>query len=830
MITATSQTPMLRSLNILPLVALAMMVHVSGPGVMNAQNAPQAIPVEDDERPVPKAIPVGGGENPPALPARPKGPDEDLFDYASLAYDRGEWSMASQSYGQYLQTYPSGRHVPASLYRIGECYMKLDQLKVAETYYEEVVNRYPNSEGAPAAAYRLGAIRFNARDFDQSARLFALCESKGALPQVRLAASFNKARAYQMLGDTQKQSAALNAVLAVKTDNPYREATLLSLGTLYLAEDKKTEALPLFTELIQSSKDNAIVAEAAVKAAVLHAELGRPEEAVPLFERALKLPETSAANRGIALVGVVQALFAKGDYDGVINNYNANASVLPEGDTRPKMLLMVGNAFRMKKSYARAVETYLMVEQGSAGTEAAFEAGYWKLYCFYLLDDKDLAEFATAFITKNAESHADHEFLNLARLIRADHYFNRQKYADATASFADVKIEKLPAKLQPGTLFNKAWALAESAGAQDAILAFTQFINENRGHEFIARALARRGLAYREVKDTLNAMTDFKKVAEEHPNSEAAELAYLQMGLIASEQRDFKATIAAFDLLLNKFPRSPAAAQSWFGIGRAHYSLQQWDEAVKALTKAIDTDRKTYLDQASQMIIQAQYVQQNVEALSKSIDDYRRANAASSIPPNVLTWLGLTYYNKKNYPRAAQYLSIAATPDAPENTDPRVWSYLGMAFLETMDYESSVKATDHFLKVTQDGAPKARGLLTKGRALLGLGKFDEAEAVVQEGLAFAKDGKPQALLLILQGDILMALADKLAASGQGADAGSKYTAAAGKYMIPAQFFDDDEITPESLDKAAVALEKSGQAVKAGEFRKLLKDKYPSHSR
>jgi tetratricopeptide (TPR) repeat protein len=484
----------------------------------------------------------------------------------------------------------------------------------------------------------------------------------------------------------------------------------------------------------------------------------------------------------------------------------------------------------MKKSYARAVETYLMVEQGSAGTEAAFEAGYWKLYCFYLLDDKDLAGFATAFITKYTESHADHELLNLARLIRADHYFNRQQHADAAASFAEVKIEKLPAKLQPGTLFNKAWALAEAGRAQDAILAFTQFINENRGHELTARALARRGLAYREAKDTLNAMTDFKKVAEEHPNSEAAELAYLQMGLIASEQRDFKATIAAFDLLVNKFPRSPAAGQAWFGIGRAHYSLQQWDDAVKALTKAIDTDRKTYLDQASQMIIQAQYVQQNVEALSGAIDDYRRANAGGNIPPNVLTWLGLTYYNKKNYPRAAQYLAIAATPDAPENTDPRVWSYLGMAFLETKDYESSIKSTDYFLKVSPDGAPKARGLLTKGRALLGLGKFDEAEAVVQEGLAFAKDGKPQALLLILQGDILMALGDKLTASGQGGAAGSKYTAAAGKFMIPAQFFDDDEITPESLDKAAAALEKSGQAAKAGEFRKLLKERYPSFSR
>jgi tetratricopeptide (TPR) repeat protein len=221
-------------------------------------------------------------------------------------------------------------------------------------------------------------------------------------------------------------------------------------------------------------------------------------------------------------------------------------------------------------------------------------------------------------------------------------------------------------------------------------------------------------------------------------------------------------------------------------------------------------------------------VQQNVEGLSRSIDDYRRANANGSVPPNVLTWLGLTLFNKKSYKQATHYLSLASTPDTPENTDPRVWNYLGMAFLETKDYESSVKATDHFLKVTGDGAPKARGLLTKGRSLLGLGKFDEAEAVVQEGLAFAKDGKPQALLLILQGDILLALGDKLTAENQAAAAAEKYSGAAGKYMVPAQFFDDEEVTPEALDKAAKALEKSGQADKAGDFRKLLKQKYPSY--
>ena len=49
----------------------------------------------------------------------------------------------------------------------------------------------------------------------------------------------------------------------------------------------------------------------------------------------------------------------------------------------------------------------------------------------------------------------------------------------------------------PIKLFNKAWALAEAQRGQDAIGVFTEFLTQNTGHEFTAKALARRGLRIR---------------------------------------------------------------------------------------------------------------------------------------------------------------------------------------------------------------------------------------------------------------------------------------------------------------------------------------------
>jgi tetratricopeptide (TPR) repeat protein len=87
--------------------------------------------------------------------------------------------------------------------------------------------------------------------------------------------------------------------------------------------------------------------------------------------------------------------------------------------------------------------------------------------------------------------------------------------------------------------------------------------------------------------------------------------------------------------------------------------------------------------------------------------------------------------------------------------------------------------------------------------------FDEADKVAQEALQVVKDGKLQAELLILEGDIYAAQGDKLAAEGQQAAAVEKWKAAAAKYAVPSQFFDDPDVTPDALYKAAKALEKAG---------------------
>lgn len=812
-----------------------------------AQNAPRAQVIEDN--PPPRAVPIpADGQSapraqvveeeparnrPPSQPAapqgpRPSGPDEDLFDYAMLAYSQKEYGMAAQNFGQYLTTYPGGRHVAQSLFRLGECYLNQNQMADAERCYREVVNRFAKDAMAPYAALRLGVLNYNKQEFRAASTYFNFCETKSTVPTLTVQAAYYRSMAHSRLGDTKKQIEALKTVIAVKEGNDFRQDAMLNLATAYQTSGNNKDALPLLQELASNATDDKVKADAALKAAIVLGEQKKPEEAGELYQAVLKNLSAAPEQRGAALVGYVSSLYAKGDYDAVIDTYNRNAAVAPPAELRARLLMHVADAQRMKKNYARAIDVYNMIEQYHNDSPVAFEAAYWRAYCFYLLEDRNLQPTIAAFLGRYSSSYADHEYINTARLLLADHHFNRQEYREAAAAYQELNLSKLAPRLRPSTLFHKGWSDSEAGRHTDAIATLGLFIKENPESPDLPKALAKRGLSAKENNENSLALEDFARIIKDFSTSEAVELAYYLSAIIYEKQNNKKAVLENFQALLSNFPSSAAAAEASFKSGIAQAELKEFDKAITSLKQSIKLDPKTYADQAIQRILLCYWAMQDVDNLAREVDDYRNTNANAVIPPTMLGFLGLKFFDRKDYARAARYLTWAATPDVPENTDSRVWNYLAQARLEIKSYEDALIAIDHFLKASADSLPKAKGFETKARALTGLERYDEAIAAADEGLQIVKDGVVQGQLLISQGDALLAAGDKLEKEGNLSAAKDKWQAAAGKYVVPSQVIDSPLVTPLALEKAVKALDRLGDKAKAEQLRNQLAAKYPDH--
>ncbi|MDB6116558.1 MAG: Tetratricopeptide repeat-containing protein [Verrucomicrobiaceae bacterium] len=817
---------------------LVCAVLMLGTPPAKAQKAPpRAVPVEDPPV-LPKAVPVDPKDLPKGVvPPRaqavvedtaPKGPDQDLFDYAMLAFSQKDYAIASQSFGKYLQSYPQGKQVPWALFRLGECYRFEGKTEEFQRCYREVVDRYPKSEAAPNAAYWLGVSSYNGGDFKAAASYFALCESKTEVPAVKLAAAFYKSEAYSGLKDRKKQLEALKPVLAVKKGNDFLEKALLSSATILQSDGKNKEALPVLMELLETSIDPKVKADAALKAAIIQSEMKKPELAAGMYDQVLKNKEAAPEQQGAALVGLISELSAKGSWDEITDLYNQNVMLKPPAELRPRMFMQVGNAHRAKKSYARAIDLYDMILRFSPDHELAFEAAYWRVYCFYMLEDRRLGQYASEFLKSYGSSHKDREFINKARLLVADYHFNRQEYKPAAEQYGQIQVNSLAAPLRPSTWFHKGWSEAEAGKHSDAVASLSEFINGSPQDAGIPKALAKRGLSYKEGHENDKALADFQRIIKDYPNDESVELAYYLSAVVHGDQGKTKSMIEDFEMLVKLFPTSPAKGEACYRAGVGYIDLKDTVKALPLLRKAVEADKKSYGKVGSEKIQLCLWNKQDAEALAQEVDAYRSTYRDITLPPSMLGFLGLTFFKHEDFTRSARYLSLAATPDVPENTDPRIWNFLAQSLLETKKYDDSVKAVDNFLRTSPDPLSKALGEVTRSKALLGAGKPDESIAAADEGLHIVKDGGVQGQLLIVQGDALIAQGDKLETEGNHDGAAEKWKAAAAKFVVPSQVLADPRVTPEALDKAAKALDRLSDKRGADQMRALLKKDYPKY--
>jgi tetratricopeptide (TPR) repeat protein len=805
------------------------------------QRAPRAIPVE--EPPAPRAVPVNESGQPAPAPVRaqpvvdpnrPSGPDEDLFDYATLAFTQQDFKIALKPFADYVKLYPNGRHAAEARFRLAECLRKTNQRKEAIAAYNEVMVNHPRTESASSAAYRLGMYAYEAREFQTAASWFEITERLSTNAEVRTAATFNKGLSLKYSGQGEKALGSFKIVAASKNPNLQKEIdiALQEVAALAVAAGRTEEAAAAYKQILEASKDDKTQLETRVRYGLLLNETKKPEEALKQFDKALEDKDLPGELKAMAVFGTMQANYVSGKLDAVIETYTTHSSLLLPDELRPKQLLIVGTAYKKKQMYRQAVEVFLLLEKDHPETPESLEAGYQKLLCFFQLNDKDLPLFTERFEERYAPKYAKHEYLMMARLIRADWHFSKQDYPKAAEAFVGVDMKRVPKEVRSSVIYKKGFAEAESKKSNDAVNTLSLFLNEYPNDPNVPVALAQRGVAYQAVGAADRALADFNTIIKQHPNSPAVEMALFQSARIKLQTRDIKGMIADYEALVAKFPNSGAAAEAYYFIGRGYFDLKEknlYEKGLEPLRKAIAANREEYLDKASQILIAIQAAREDLDGLAKEVDTYLESRKDASVSPTILLTLGQRYFERANYRASARYLFKASTPEEPKNTDAAVWNYLGRAELNNGKYEDAVKYFDNYLAQAPPNTEAwAEALLYKASALKELGQFDLAMQHVGEALQKKKEGRLNARLQILRGDIAAAIGDTYSKNGEDEKAKASWKDAAGNFIVISQFFVDPEITPEAAYKAASVLEKIGETEKAQALRDQLKEKYPDY--
>ena len=166
---------------------------------------------------------------------------DEQMRFADGIYLRGFHETAVGEYLVLLRDYPESAHVPAALYRTGECYRQMGNQSGAERFYKRVVTEFPQSEPASRAQLRRAELAIADGRHAEAAGLLNELLMKDVAPETAVAASYYLGFSRWKSGDLRGAGAAYERLLKEHAASPYASYAALDLAALH-AGDKGNEA------------------------------------------------------------------------------------------------------------------------------------------------------------------------------------------------------------------------------------------------------------------------------------------------------------------------------------------------------------------------------------------------------------------------------------------------------------------------------------------------------------------------------------------------------------------------------------------------------------
>ncbi len=783
------------------LLGLAMLLSMASAALAQWQpDVPRARPV--DEPPVARAIPF---EEPTARPPRPpaddssepparesEAPDRRQLDYANALFTRKLYDLAIPEYQKYLDDYPGLSGRANAYFSLGECYRNLNRLSSARTNFQKVLNDYGDSEFAGPAAYALAETAFTQKDYAAALPLFHRSAAKSKESAVALSARYFEARCLEALGRKEEASDIYVEVAEAGNPNPYREDSTQKPA---LKAESAVRGGMIALELVQADKgkiDNAMV-----------------DRATNLLQKGRSLPEAGKF-RAIAQVGLRRLQYQSGQYAQLLADYQKEQEKLPEA-AQAEVLLLAANSERQLGHAKQAEDLYRQLMAKYPDREEAKDAAYQRLINVYNSDPSALlAEVAEFLATSPTDERADQ-----AKLLKAEALYKQQNYTEAASIYGELRASQLSPKLRAESAYKLGLCHVQTKSIPDIIEAFTYYVQTFPDNSQVSAALAQRALAYEQNKNYDAALSDLNTILTKYPSAHEREATLQLKALILGQQDKTKGMVETFRQLLKEFPKSSVAAQAQYYIGKAAFEAKDYKPAMTALNAARQLNKEQYYNLASLRLILCQFYLKDRPALTKEVNNFMANSPNVNAPPEVLEWLGIEYYNEKNFESAEKYLSALGKIDNRGSVKPDFLFYLGDAATKLKNLPEAEDAFAKYLEIATDPAGKAKVLLALGAVKIGAHKPDDAQKIAEEIMLLQPEGRVNAEARLLAGEVQLE-------RGNFDDAGKAFKGVA-------LLYDDPAITPRALDKAALAYRQAGKTDEADRLARELHERYPNYA-
>ena len=717
---------------------------------------------------------------------------------------------------RYLGQFSNHPNADAAYWYLGESYYSTGRIDDAKRCYHSLLNRGKKSRYASAAANRLAVGHYQSRQYALAAPLFEKMADLADVPEHRYRGLYYAAVAYEAHGRTREATEAYRKLLAEAGTNPFIHQGEAGLGRLLARAEKLDEALPLLDKAVMSASAPEIRGPAAVEAGMVAAKLGQNELSDKYLMLVLNTPGMEKY-RPDAQYALMAARFDRKDYKAVVDIFRQSTEKA-EGEQEARRLMLAAKSYMALEKNVEALEIFREVEKLMLPNNIhAFEANYLRLMCFYRIEGRHVPEQVDAFLDLYQKNRPRDPKIHTALLMKAETLMDAKKPTEAAKVYNEIDASVLSPENRRGLLFKRACCLLTSGDSQGAMRSFTEFVQAYPDDSRIPDALMQRAQAYTSGGDLPKAIADYDQIIARDTKDDYKALAYLESADLAKQQGNLQDMISRYQAFLQKIPEPGKARQAkanyWLAWGLMKSNAVK--EALPFAETARKLDPKIYGKNASILVAMGNWSIQNPDATCDEIDRGIKDGFADDLPDQLIDWAAMQAYSANRFGQAARFYNLIADDDDPRVTPKETWRYLGKALLADGKADAALPAINNALAVEDNLFWKTDGLLDKAKALLALGRTEEAMTVVGECDALHPEGRVNSEIRIVKGDIYM----KRNAPAE----------AAGAYVAVVEVLldkNDSNIRPQAMWKLIKALDAKGDKADAGKYREKLKQDYP----
>ena len=524
--------------------------------------------------------------------------------------------------------FPETTTAPIALYAVAATQVRRQHPEDAVRFFELLSARYPRSPYTQNLGLTLAEVYYELGDYQR-----AVDEVQHRLPSLQGEsvdrANFLLAESFNQLRDSDQAIIYYRRFTENNAGSPFYRNALYGLAWNYHNQGAYQWAADHFGQVVQAGERDNLTARAAYYQAVNTQLAGQEGDAMNMLkETALQYPDSDIADKVLFELGI--AAYKLRFWDDARDAFTRLINEHPDSETAGEAFYRRGSTFIALGDFDAALSNFDRAAALDAAPESLKEEVlFQKAWLQYR--NEDYSDSAPAFMSL-FQRNPSSEFGGEALFWAAESYQQMGDYLRAAQLFQQYLRGYSGGKQADAAHYALGWTHFRQGSYEAAISEFQQFLRQYRDvNEFVPYrtdallrladsyyalkrypeaiqtysriggedgddyALYQIGQAYYNAGEGFEAITTFRRLLNEFPESDWVEEAQYNLGYLHFQNQNYDEAIDAYEKLIRQYPRDPLAAKAQYGIGDALYNAGNIEQNTQTLEEAVAAYR-TVLD------------------------------------------------------------------------------------------------------------------------------------------------------------------------------------------------------------------------------------------